>query len=208
VKYIFRPLVNSIARGFNKVGLQNPNVVTLLMFFFACVSSVFLIFLENLFFFAIFVFFTGILDGVDGSLSRLNNRQTKKGGFLDSTMDRLSEFIIFLGLFLFLYDELLWNLIDMKLIIFISFTATFLISYSRSRADNFFKGDFDVGLMARSERLLYLVITSIIASFWGYMSEFIFIYMWLVIFTAFFRFLKIHSQIKHFDKIKLPTTEN
>jgi len=84
----------------------------------------------------------------------------------------------------------------MKLIIMISFFSSLMISYSRARAENFFKGDFDVGLMARSERLFYLVITSIIAHFYGCMNEFIFIFMWLVIGTSLFRFLKFNSIIK------------
>jgi len=71
-----------------------------------------------------------------------------------------------------------------------------MISYTRSRAENFYKGDFDVGLMARSERLFYLMITSLIAFFYGFFNEFLFIFMWLVIGTAVFRFVKISKQIK------------
>jgi len=84
----------------------------------------------------------------------------------------------------------------MKLIVMISFFSSLMISYSRARAENFFKGDFDVGLMARSERLFYLVITSIIAHFFGFMNEFIFIFMWLVIGNSLFRFFKFNGMIK------------
>ena len=195
VRYIFRPLVNLIAKGLSKIGVT-PNIATILMLISAIFSFISLVFFYNLLYFAIFIFITGIMDGVDGAIARLADKATKFGGFFDSIMDRFSEFIIFLGLFIFCWDQLLWNLIDMKLIIFISFLATIMISYIRSRAENFYKGDFDVGLMARSERLFYLMITSLIAFFYGFFNEFIFIFMWLVIGTAVFRYVRISKQIK------------
>jgi hypothetical protein len=71
-----------------------------------------------------------------------------------------------------------------------------MISYTRARAEVIFKGDFDIGLMARSERLFYLFITMIIAFFYGFMEIFLFIYMWLVIGTFIFRMTHIYFQIK------------
>jgi len=77
-----------------------------------------------------------------------------------------------------------------------------MTSYVRARAENFFKGEFnkrefDIGLMARSERLFYLVITSIMAFYMNaFYNEYLFLFMWLVLGTAFFRFLRINSQIK------------
>jgi phosphatidylglycerophosphate synthase len=136
------------------------------------------------------------MDGCDGAIARLTSKSTKFGGFFDSFMDRFSEFFIFLGLLIFSKDEVLWNFFDMKLIIFISFLTSIMISYTRARAEVFFKGDYDIGLMARSERLFYLFITMIIASFYGFMGEFLFIFMWLVIGTFIFRMIRIYYQIK------------
>ena len=194
VRLIFRPLVKTIASGLSKIGVT-PNIATFMMLFFAILSLISLGLFRNLLLFSIFVFTTGIFDGVDGAIARLKDKSTSGGAFLDSTMDRVSEFIIFLGVLLYCWNETIL-LIDMKLIIMISFFSSLMISYSRARAENFFKGDFDVGLMARSERLFYLVITSIIAHFYGFMNEFIFIFMWLVIGTSLFRFFKFNSIIK------------
>ncbi|MFX1393239.1 MAG: CDP-alcohol phosphatidyltransferase family protein [Promethearchaeota archaeon] len=195
VRYIFRPLINVIAKGLSKIGVT-PNIATILMLISAILCFISLIFFSNLLIFAIFIFITGIMDGCDGAIARLTNKSTKLGGFFDSIMDRCSEFLIFLGLFIFCQEQLLWNLIDMRIVIFISFLATIMISYTRARAENFYKGDFDVGLMARSERLFYLAVTSIIAFFYGFFNEFLFIFMLLVIGTAIFRFLAISKQIK------------
>ena len=195
VRYIFRPLVNLIAKGLSKIGVT-PNIATILMFIFAILSSISLVIFNNLLYFAIFLFITGLLDGCDGAIARLTNKSTKFGGFFDSIMDRFSEFVIFFGLLIFCWMELLCNLIDMKIIVFLSFLSSLMISYMRSRGENFYKGDFDVGLMARSERLFYLFITSLIAFFYGFFNEFLFLFMWLLIGTAIFRYRKISKQIK------------
>lgn len=195
LRYIFKPLVNLIAKGLIRIGVT-PNLATIIMLSFSVLSFLSLVFLRNLLCFSILVFITGIMDGCDGTIARLTSKSTKFGGFFDSFMDRLSEFFIFLGLLIFSKDELLWNFFDMKLIIFISFLTSIMISYTRARAEVIFKGDFDIGLMARSERLFYLFITMIIASFYGFMGEFLFIFMWLVIGTFIFRMIRIYYQIK------------
>jgi len=75
-----------------------------------------------------------------------------------------------------------------------------MISYLRARAEVFFKGDFDFGLMARSERLFYLVVTMMIAHFYEYVDEFLFIFMLLVLTTAFFRYFKIAKLLRAYKK--------
>jgi CDP-diacylglycerol--glycerol-3-phosphate 3-phosphatidyltransferase len=136
------------------------------------------------------------MDGCDGAIARQTNRATHFGGFFDSVMDRVSEFFIFLALLIFTWNELFWDLIEMKFIIFLSLIGSIMISYSRTRAENIFKGDFDVGLMARSERIFYLFITSLLAFFYGFFNEFLFIFMCLVMGTAFFRCSKLYKEIK------------
>ncbi len=195
LRYIFKQLVNLIAKGLIRIGVS-PNLATIIMLSFSVLSFLSLVILRNLLYFSILVFITGIMDGCDGAIARLTSKSTKFGGFFDSFMDRFSEFFIFLGLLIFSKDELLWNFFDMKLIIFISFLTSIMISYTRARAEVIFKGDFDIGLMARSERLFYLFITMIIASFYGFMGEFLFIFMWLVIGTFIFRMIRIYYQIK------------
>ncbi|KKN37985.1 hypothetical protein LCGC14_0757900 [marine sediment metagenome] len=195
LRFVFKPLIKVLSRMLIKIGVT-PNLATIIMLSISFLGFISLVFFRNLLLFSIFVFFTGIVDGVDGEIARLTNRSTKVGGVLDSTMDRFSEFFIFLGLLIFSWNQLLWNLIDVKLIIYISFVASIMISYTRARAEVFFKGDFDIGLMARSERLFYIFITNLFAHYIGFINEFLFVFMWLVIATFLFRFIKIYNQIK------------
>ncbi|MFX0056943.1 MAG: CDP-alcohol phosphatidyltransferase family protein [Candidatus Hodarchaeota archaeon] len=198
LRNLFRPLIIILAKGLNKIGIK-PNQATFLMVLFSFLGSCLLILFSNLLVFSIFIFLTGIFDGVDGAIARLTKKETTSGGFLDSVMDRLSEFIIFFGLLIYCWEKTLFNFIDMKLIILFSLFSSIMISYLRARAEVLFKGDFDIGLMARSERLFYLFITCLISHFYGYLNEFLFVFMILVILTAFIRYFKIIRLIMEFE---------
>lgn len=195
LRRLFKPLIKVLAKGLNKVGMS-PNLATLVMFLCSLVSFFSLVYFKSYLWFGIMIFMTGIFDGIDGALARLNKRITKFGGFFDSFMDRLSEFTILFALLIDRWDQKLWFVIDMKFIIFSSLFASIMISYSRSRAQTFQKGDYDIGLMARSERLFYIFIISILSVFIGFINELLFGFLILVISTALYRGIKIHRLIK------------
>ncbi len=195
VRYIFKPVVKMVAKGLVKLRVS-PNLATVIMLCFSILSCISIGVYGNLLLFSILVFITGIMDGCDGAIARLTKKSTKFGGFFDSVMDRISELFIYIGLYIYIQNKFLWNIIDMKLIIFIILLASMMISYTRARAENFFKGDFDIGLMARSERLFYLVITMIISFYWNFVNELLFLFMWLVVGTFIFRVIKIYHLIQ------------
>ena len=198
LRFIFKPLIQLLAKGLIKMRVT-PNLATIFMLCFAILSFIWISLFQNLLVFSILVFITGIMDGCDGAIARITNKSTKFGAFFDSVMDRISEFFIFFGLIIFNWNIYLWNFFDMKLILFIGYLISFMISYCRARAEVFFKGDFDVGLMARSERLFYIFITTLIGFFYGFTAELLFIYLWLVLGTYIFRSIKILAQIKKLE---------
>ncbi|MBY9018492.1 MAG: CDP-alcohol phosphatidyltransferase family protein [Candidatus Lokiarchaeota archaeon] len=199
LRRLFKPIVNLLARALSKIGLS-ANGATITMLICSIISFLFLVFFSNYVFFSIFVFLTGIFDGIDGAIARLRNKTSQFGGIFDSTMDRLSEFFIFLALLINRWDENLWNIIDMKLIITLSYLTSIMISYSRARAQILYDGDFDIGLMARSERMFYIFVTTLISFYFGFFNEYLLLFLLLVIATAIFRFLKIHSIILNSEK--------
>ncbi|MFX1234678.1 MAG: CDP-alcohol phosphatidyltransferase family protein [Promethearchaeota archaeon] len=198
LRRIFHPLIKLMAKGLIRIGVS-PNLATCIMLIFSIMSFFLLVLLSSLLLFSIFIFLTGLFDGIDGTIARLINKSSTFGGFFDSVMDRISEFIIFLALIFYSWENTLWNIIDVKIILIISFMATLMISYLRARGEVIIKGDFDFGLMARSERLFYLFITMLLASFIQFFNEFLFIFMILVLMTAIFRFFKIYKAIKNHD---------
>ncbi len=101
-------------------------------------------------------FFGGYIDVIDGSVARKTGKSSKFGAFLDSTLDRLSDAIIILGL---MYGQLIfiWNENWNYLIGFMSLIIMLLISYTRSRAELEGVKMAGIGLMERGERYFVLV---------------------------------------------------
>lgn len=99
------------------------------------------------------IFFIAPLDAVDGALARKLGRKPGFGAFLDSTLDRLAEIILFGG-FIFYFgrqDDML-----MVATAYIALTGSLMVSYARSRAEALHVS-CKIGLLTRVER--YAVLT-------------------------------------------------
>ena len=147
---------------------------------------------NNLILFGIFVFITGIMDGVDGAIARLTDNSTKYGAFLDSTLDRASEIIIYTALVisgLSFYTDLIAFSGLFLILVLMTLFGSLMISYLRSRATNEINADFDIGLFARSERLFTLFIISVIPFSFFYFIGFTVLSLG-VISTAIYRYIK------------------
>jgi CDP-diacylglycerol--glycerol-3-phosphate 3-phosphatidyltransferase len=98
-------------------------------------------------------------DMLDGAVARATGTITKFGGFLDSTLDRYSEAVVFFGLLIYLLGT-----DDAKtgaLLVFASTVGALLISYARARAEA--AGySASVGLVARPERVILLALCLLI----------------------------------------------
>lgn len=123
--------------------------------------------------FGILVFITGVFDGVDGAIARLTSSKTRFGAVLDSSMDRISDPIIFFvpavrellsGDVLstsWLYTPFLW-IVPLWVWSFALVVGAYMTSYVRTRATLADPSlDADVGLLGRSERLFLIVVASV-----------------------------------------------
>ena len=98
-------------------------------------------------------------DMVDGAVARATNATSKFGGFLDSTLDRYSEVVVYLGVLLYLNQT-----DDAELgavLVLVASSGALLISYARARAEA--AGyTASVGLVARPERVVLLALALLI----------------------------------------------
>ncbi len=147
----------SSAGVFKRAGFS-PDSVTLVGFAFAFLGSVFYAYglgspLENGGV-VLALIVSGYFDAVDGAMARRYQLVSKRGGILDSVLDRVGE--------LFLYSGLaVGALVDFRLVLW-ALSASFLVSYARARAEVegiVLKG---VGIAERPERLLILLAASIL----------------------------------------------
>jgi len=102
----------------------------------------------------LFVLVSGLFDLVDGAVARSTGRVSKRGGFLDSTLDRVGETAIYLGILLGGYAP--------PLVVFVALSSSLLVSYSRAKADSLSVSLAGVGIGERSERLAVLIVSSVV----------------------------------------------
>jgi CDP-diacylglycerol--glycerol-3-phosphate 3-phosphatidyltransferase len=106
------------------------------------------------------VLFAGALDTLDGALARKAGQASPSGAFLDSVLDRTSDFFIYLGLWAALFlrapDHFLWS----TLLIFFCIQGSFLVSYARARGEGLGVST-SVGFFGRAERLVFLGVGSV-----------------------------------------------
>ncbi len=99
-------------------------------------------------------------DALDGSLARKIGGQAKNfGAFLDSTLDRLAEIVLFGG-FLFYYgrgggDQLL------MVTAYIAISGSLMVSYARARAESLGLS-CKIGILSRVERYIVLTVSLLV----------------------------------------------
>lgn len=103
------------------------------------------------------ILFAGLFDMLDGAVARAGHQATPFGGFLDSVVDRYSDFVIFGGVLAYFAGK---ADILMTLLTAVVLCGAFLISYVRARAETII-AKCDVGLMERPERIILLAAGSI-----------------------------------------------
>lgn len=125
-----------------------PNHITwggLLLSMLAGLSFAYLPFLGGL-----LTLLAGLLDTLDGSLARATGQSKKFGAFLDSVIDRYTEFIIYLGIWFYFHRSDIYSL----LILLILF-GSLMVSYTRARAEGLGERCLG-GAFQRGERIVLL----------------------------------------------------
>jgi len=107
----------------------------------------------------------GAFDTLDGALARATNQKTVFGEFFDSTVDRFSEAVIFLGLAVaFLrVPAMMEHAVLGVALCFLSMIGSIMVSYARARAEGL-DLDCEVGWLQRPERIIILGVGLLIPS--------------------------------------------
>ncbi|WP_082089430.1 CDP-alcohol phosphatidyltransferase family protein [Methanosarcina horonobensis] len=137
----------------------SPNTLTLLGFAVSVAAGAAFV-LGEPFEGGLLILFSGVFDILDGGVARAKGRITPFGGVLDSVCDRYSDGLMFLGIMagaingrlvippIIGIDGWLWS--GYALI------GSFLVSYTRARAESAGCRKLSVGIAERTERMLIL----------------------------------------------------
>jgi CDP-diacylglycerol--glycerol-3-phosphate 3-phosphatidyltransferase len=94
----------------------------------------------------------GCFDLFDGAMARSQGKVTPFGGFLDSVIDRYSDFLPFLGIMVFYLHNQEKGAIALAIV---ALTGAMMVPYIRAKAEVIIP-KCNVGVMERAERILIL----------------------------------------------------
>ena len=98
----------------------------------------------------------GIFDLLDGRVARETGRTSRTGAFYDSTLDRFSEMMVFVGLASFYHTSRVpGEGFGMIYAVMLAMGGSLMVSYTRARAEGLGL-ECRGGLMERTERILLL----------------------------------------------------
>jgi len=141
-----------------KIKKVPANFITALGLFFAILAFLFLIFhIYPLIIMSLVL--VEFFDQLDGVVARLQG-PTKLGSFLDSTLDRIGDYLIFFGIILGGYTEIYIPILYLGLI---TLAGAFLTSYTRAKIESLgIPNMYGVGLLERTDRVPLILIGSIL----------------------------------------------
>lgn len=103
---------------------------------------------------SILLLISGFFDIVDGCVARVTKRTSKKGAYLDSVFDKISESIIFIGLAI--------GGLANPVVSLIALSISLLVSYARAKSEVVGVELKGVGIGERAERLLLIGILGLV----------------------------------------------
>jgi len=108
----------------------------------------------------ILILLSGLFDIFDGAVARSNGCMSPFGGVLDSVCDRYADAVIFVGI---IYGALEGNIaqdpllsIPVWLWCMIALIGSYIVSYTRARAEAAGAEDMTIGIAERPERMVLL----------------------------------------------------
>ncbi len=169
LKQRVQQILSSEAKVAHRIGLT-PNSVSLLGFtlsFFAALAYALVAPQQPLWLIpaVILLMASGFCDTLDGVIARTFHQVSAFGGFLDSLLDRYSDALIFAGIIVSSASTIIS--FEFTLIASIAaLTSSFMVSYSRARAEATGVKMESIGIAERPERIIILAVATVIGIFW------------------------------------------
>jgi CDP-diacylglycerol--glycerol-3-phosphate 3-phosphatidyltransferase len=147
-----RWLLEPLARLINRTGIS-PNLLTVIGFVLT-VGVAYVLATGHLQIGGVLLAVAGLFDALDGTLARLAGRRSRFGAFLDSTVDRFSEAVIFMGLLVHYTQH---GGRQESFLIYATLVGSLMVSYVRARAESL-SIECKRGILTRFERAVVLVV--------------------------------------------------
>ena len=148
-------IISTIVRGL-AYGRISPNLLTVIGVSIN-VGCGLLFGFGHFFWAGVILIVANLFDMLDGQVARLSGRVTRFGGFLDSSLDRLSDMVIFVGLMVFYARDTQFHSTLNVFLAGAALMGSVMVSYTSARAESLIP-KCDVGFLRRPERVVLLII--------------------------------------------------
>ncbi len=160
-------IINAMVRGLASAGVH-PNILTTVGVSINVGCGV--LFGFGYFFWAgIVLIIANLFDMLDGNVARLTGNVTKFGSFLDSSLDRLSDMVVFLGIMIFYAGNSPQHSLLNVALAGTGMIGSVMVSYTTARSEGL-GVRANVGFLQRPERIVLLIIGAL--STWDWNSDF------------------------------------
>lgn len=158
-KVIANNITQPIVRLLSRTPLT-PNAITWIGFGITVIAGA-LALTEHLIAAGIVVLVAGFFDMLDGALARITERVTRFGAILDSTLDRLSEAVLLLGLLAVFVRA---GQFAESMLVGFALLGSLMVSYTRARMEGL-GIECKAGLFTRPERVIVMVLGLLLSGF-------------------------------------------
>jgi CDP-diacylglycerol---glycerol-3-phosphate 3-phosphatidyltransferase len=159
-------IINAMVRALASAGVH-PNILTTIG---VCINGLcgVLFGLGKFFWAGVVLIIANLFDMLDGNVARQTGNVTKFGGFLDSSLDRLSDMFAFLGIMLFYAGNSPQHSILNVFLAGVGMMMSVMVSYTTARSEGL-GVKANVGFVQRPERVVLLIIGAL--STWDWNSQ-------------------------------------
>ncbi|MCC7307620.1 MAG: CDP-alcohol phosphatidyltransferase family protein [Acidobacteria bacterium] len=159
-------IISAMVRGLASAGVH-PNILTTIGVSINVGCAVLFGF-GDFFWAGIVLIVANLFDMLDGNVARLTGNVTKFGSFLDSSLDRLSDMVVFLGIMIFYAGNSPQHSLLNVGLAGVGMIASVMVSYTTARSEGL-GVKANVGFLQRPERVVLLIIGAL--STWDWNSD-------------------------------------
>ena len=162
-------IINSMVRGLASAGVH-PNILTAIGVMINVGCGV-LFGVGEFFWAGIVLIVANLFDMLDGNVARLTGNVTRFGGFLDSSLDRVSDMVCFVGIIVFYASNTPQHSLLNVFLGGAGMIGSVMVSYTTARSESMgIKAN--VGFLQRPERIVLFIIGALSTWDWASTSYF------------------------------------
>src|SRR6185295_5833 len=208
----------SIGRGAQRIidaivrwlasGHINPNILTVIGLSLN-VGCGLLFGLGRFFSAGIVLIIANLFDMLDGQVARLSGRVTRFGGFLDSSLDRLSDMVVFVGLMVFYARDTESHSTLNVFLAGAGLMGSVMVSYASARAESLIP-KCDVGFLRRPERVVLFIIGALSThpGSTNFFANRMPAVLWVLAVGSYWSFAhRMYHTWRELNKVEIPATE-